>query len=481
MGMIFFFNPQARVHVYNKMDAEDLLKMRCTSHQINQEIEDHMSFNVKLDQSYKCFRQLLRLRISSCAVANFTMKSVPPKRLFSFPEKVRKLVCDGVISKRILDIIISRCTHLTTLILTHETLRIHGLISSKSVQNKLTFLKTLSLQVLRNPGDDQSELNSNVSVLLSSRFPSLATLKCYVSLCGNWVPLLKFIERHAQSVKELVLETGDLSDRENTIKYLHSNPHNQIWSFLNRKKLQSLDLKRFELHDDLLNLNFTVLDVWQQILAAQQTLIYFRLHSPGELSESLLRVILNNNQVNLKEISVSNIKHVIERPIFNLHMFSRCTKLEVLSITNTMMNSREVNDRNIHLCNMDVLPVSLTELIISGYCFDINEISTFTYNAASLKHIVITDAGPMSYSQLLCNIMKNSPFLEYINVRPIVSPNGESAVIPTPETIEGNQDRTLLSKLYSKFMNAPYDPLDDLNGFEAFLLPQDRQWISDNV
>jgi hypothetical protein len=125
------------------------------------------------------------------------------------------------------------------------------------------------------------------------------------------------------------------------------------------------------------------------------------------------------------------------------------------------------------MIHMQTLPNTLERFHTIGFTFSGDDLVNLTNNSPSLKELLIMDAGNMKYSTVIGNILRNCEDLEYVSIRPVVA-RASSAE-------DWRAEVRALSKLYSRFMGLTYDPIDDMDGFEADLNQVDRDWIKENI
>lgn len=487
--------------IYGILASRDLLNMRLLSRDIKKEVDEHMSFHLKFDQSNSATRlkRLLLLRIRSCHMVHFASRRLFHRctKLFSYPNRLKKLTFDGVVSSSNLLKVLNQCCRVKHLVFTHQTLGIEGLIQSVKFDpciQKLNAVTHLDLQLLRYPQGDPFEAEENIEAFLRATFPNLQSFRLYFSLWGNFSSLLKFLDRHRQTLKELELQVGDRGDSLNTESYLKANPM-KIMDH-ERKNLATLNLTQFRFRDDVLNLNQPAKELIVNILLAQKQLQVFQFYSPGELSWSMLRSVILSNESSLTEIVVYNVQTTVPEEggprrqqipenqanqvpelYMDMSIFSKCSQLKTLALSCASSNG---NDPNVvgtvmaKMTNLHCISCSVERLHLTGFTLDGQELVSLTQTGENkLKEVLIADAGAMRYSDVLNSFLKNCINLSYLNVRPVVLQAANEQL--------WWKEVHKLSQLYERFMGISYDPIDDLEGFEANISDSDKEWLESYV
>lgn len=470
---------QVRVTIYQMLPYNDLLNIRLVSKKSKEEVEEHVDFHLKFDQyNTSRLKRLLSLRVKSCHVVHFTSRKLfrSPK-IFTHPSHLKKLTFDGIISSVNLSRILKQASSLEQLHLTHQTLGIEGLVDARfpKILQKLNSLSHLNLQLLRYPQGDPHETEENVEVFLRSTFPHLYSFHLYYSLWGNFSTLLSFLQRHSPTLRELELQIGDRGDSHNTKTYLRTTPF-QINSTL-RKSLLSLKLTKFRFRDDVLNLNPAATELITGILLNQRSLNVIHFHSPGELSWTNLTSVIANNKNSLTEVVVYNVQCGGRLPTneltLDMSIFSQCSHLKTLALSCASSNG---NDPNVvgavvmRMTNLNNISPSVERLHLTGFTLDGDELMKLANSkSASLKEVLIADAGAMRYSDVITAFLTKCGHLSYLNVRPVVLQAANEEL--------WWKEVGKLTKLYERFMGIQFDPIDDLEGFEANIKPEDREWL----
>ncbi|CAL8135511.1 unnamed protein product [Orchesella dallaii] len=480
---------EVRVGIYEMLPYPDLLNMRLISRTVKKEVDEHMNFHLKFDQSNSGkMKRLLLQRIKSCHIVYFPKRLNYTSKVFTHPKRVKKLMFDGLISKANLLKVLNQCPSVEQLIFTHETLGIEGLIEANRFDvclQHLNSLTHLNLQMLRYPLGDPFESQENIEAFLRATFPNLCSFRLYFSLWGNFSSLLKFLVRHCEHLQELELQVGDRGDSKYTERYLKTSPLRI--SDNERKHLESLNLTKFCYRDDVLNLNGVVEELIMSILLKQRHLKVLQFYSPGELSWSTLRAIVLANERTLKEVVVYNVQSTPNEPrrennnaalqvpqiTADMSMFTKCSQLKTLALSCTSSNG---NDPNVvgtvvmKMNNLHCISSSIESLHLTGFTLDGQELVNLTNIGDNrLKEVLLADAGTMRYSDVLTCFLKNCRNLCYLNVRPVVLQAANEQV--------WYKEIRKLSKLYERFMGIPYDPIDDLEGFEANIREEDKDWL----
>lgn len=468
--------------------------MRRVNQQIKGEIEEHMDFHLKIDQANtpRLKKNLSSLRLRSCHIVHFnSRKIIRNAQIFANPGRIKKLTFDGVVSTTNLHRILNQCSKVECLVFTHQTLGIDRLIEPTKFDHcmrKLDSLNTLDLQLLRYPQGDPFETEENIDAFLRATFANLKSFRLCFSLWGNFTSLLGFLERHRKTLKELELQVGDRGDSQNTESYLTASPMTIEKSV--RLNLMSLNLTKFCFRDDVLNLNNTAKDLILSILMEQRQLKVLHFHTPEELSWNMLSAVISANENSLTEVVVYNLQSSIGRARqnnnnnngewenvqaaeLNMNILSKCTNLKSLVLSCSSSNG---NDPNVvgsvimKMANLHLIPTSIERLHLNGFTLDAQELVSLTERVENrFKEVIIADAGTMKYSDVLCSFLKNCANLSYLNVRPVVL---QAANEPIWWKEVGK-----LTMLYERFMGIQYDPIDDLEGFEANISDSDKEWI----
>lgn len=491
--------------IYKALPYTDLLTMRLINHQFKSEVEEHVDFHLKFDQTNTTrLRKLLHLRLKSCHIVHFTSRRLfrngnitsTTAKVFSHPLRIKKLTFDGSLSTTNLLRIINQCTSVEHLIFTHQTLGLDGVIDTIKfdrciLQQRLASVTHLNLQLLRYPQGDPFETEENIEAFLRSTFPRLLSFRLYFSLWGNFSTLLPFLERHRGSLKELELQVGDRGDSYNTETYLKTSPL-RIPDNL-RRNLLSLKLTKFRFRDDVLNLNAAAKDLIMGILLEQKQLQVLQFYSPGELSWNMLTSVITTNESYLTEVVVYNIQSnvgggarvnpapaaQVQVPEINMDMsvFSKCNHLKTLALSCSSSNG---NDPNVigsvimKMTNLHRISSSIERLHLTGFTLDGEELCMLSQKEDnSFKEVLIADAGTMKYSDVLNSFLKNCQNLSYLNVRPVILQAATDQL--------WWKEVGKLTKLYERFMGIQYDPIDDLEGFEANINESDKEWLKTSV
>jgi hypothetical protein len=483
-----------RVKVYQTLDYKSTLALRVTNKKIKSEVDTHLKLSIKLDQTYRGFRKLCRHRIQSCKVVNLTYHNLPKGSLFKHPSKLKEISFDGNISLQNFLRIVAYCDQLKSVSFTHETLgQQPRLLSNGRVQQCLETnfrnLTTLSIQFLRYPLDNPLQPIRNVEVLLSLYMPQLKTFKLFFSLWGDWLPVLKFLERHVNSLKEIELHVGDRGDSRNTAYFYRSNHPSQLVDAIDESRLKTLTLRSFHFRDDVLNLNPFVKCIVLNILESQRKLEALEFHSPGDLTITNLRRIVVKNEATLTEVVIYNLKNFIEAPqvqannapqqgglVMDASVFKNCKNLKTLALSCANFQPPRygvIDLGSIKLIKIDDIPIGVERLHLNGFTLNEDELVRLSQRAGDMKEVLIVDAGSMKYSSVLNSLLRNCSKLEYLNVRPVATRASNEA--------SWFSEVKELSNLYLHFMGVPFDPIDDLEGFEAKIGNEDRAWIQDNV
>lgn len=473
--------------------------MRLINHRLKEEVEEHMPFHLNFDQSNPAtLKRLLNLRIKSCHIGHFNSKRLFMRnsKIFIHPKRLRKLIFDGAISRTNLMKILNQSCSVEQLIFTHQTLGVQGLIIPAAFDRCLQRLKAvthLNLQLLRYPQGDPFEAEENIDAFFRAVFPNLESFRLYFSLWGNFSSLLKFLDRHRSTLKELELQVGDRGDSINTENYLRVSPTLVNESL--RKNLLTLNLSKFRFRDDVLNLNASAKDLIMSILMSQKRLQVLEFCSPGELSWNMLKSVIITNEQFLTEVVVYSLQTTLngannanrrerlndnieplEVPevVLDMSVFSRCSHLKTLALSCASSNGNDpqvVGTVVMKMINLQSISNCIERLHLTGFTLDGQDlIHLASKEGNNLKEVLIADAGSMRYSYVLNSFLKRCRRLKYLNVRPVVLQAANDEL--------WWREIEMLSELYERFMGITYDPIDDLEGFEANIKESDREWLS---
>ena len=477
--------------IYKKLKNEDVLNMRLVSAHVKKEIDEHVDFHVILDQSYRRFRQLCSYRIRSLKVNHLARKMSKDGLNFSYPERIQEIIFDGVISQPNLSKMLTTCKNLQHLVFTHETLGQSNLFKSESLiksLQQLRFIKSLNLQLLRYPASDPFVDEVNVSAFLNLTLPHLTTFKLFYSVRGNWKKLLIFLQRHAETLKCLELQAGDQADSMHTQIYLNAYPSKDIQNELDLNQLFKMRLTEFRFRDDVLFLNPPVKNIIFDLIARQSSLEVFHFHSPGDFTLKQLKELIQANAETVVDVTINNLKayrrsYLHRQADLALHpsrradmeSFGRCRNLKFLTLSCSPAPSVNPNQEEgipLNLTNLHCLPASLETLHLRGFTFRIEDIKAVTKQLINLKEFILVDGGRIQYSVLINSFLRNCQSLEFLNVRPVIARGSSDS--------SWWKEIKALNLVFSHFLNVPFD-IDDLDGLEARIRPEDRDWIRDNI
>ncbi|CAG7832085.1 unnamed protein product [Allacma fusca] len=420
--------PEVRVMVYKMLPNADVLNMRLVNRLVKKEIDEYMDFHIILDQSYRKFRQLCNFRIRSIKV-NLLSRRINHGLHLSYPERVKKVIFDGLVSPANLMKILTLCKHVQELVFTHETLGF-----------------------------------------------------------SDTPPVIRLWMKHAETLKCLELQAGDQADAIQTEIYLQAFPSKCIEHEVDLEQLKRMKLTDFRFRDDVLFLNTPVKNIIVDLISRQTKLQVFHFHSPGDLTWKQLKELVTINVETITDITINNLK-AYRRSFLHRHAdlilhpsrradmecFSNCKKLKHLTLSCSpppSMNPNQEEGIPLNLVNLQSLPSALETLYLRGFTFRMDEILTLTKYLPNLREFVLVDGGRIQYSVLINGFLRNCHSLEFLNVRPVIARGSSDS--------SWWKEIRALNLVFNYFMKVPFD-IDDLDGLEARIRPEDRDWISTNI
>lgn len=468
--------------------------MRLVSVQVKKEIEHNLSFSIRVDyQIFRSCQRLMNLRVDTCTILSLQKRSNHGRKLtlFQYPERLKKFIFDGAINPSSLNQILGSCIRVQELTFTNEALRYSKPFRMcrklRTNLENLSLLTHLSLQFTRHPRGDPFYTDCNIAFFLDSTFQNLRSFRLCYSLWGNWIDLFLFLIRHVDSLRNLELQCGDRNDATHTSSYLAKAGRN-LTELVNMNILKKLRLVEFRFRDDVLVLNPEVREIIFDILSQQTSLEIFHFHSPGDMTVRVFAGIAKANQETLQEVVLCNLRTTVV-PVHNgavipfrtttidMGIFSKCVKLRSLELScapTPANNPNQLETLPLQMMDLKSLPISLERLNFTGFRFFSEDIVTLSQKATNLRELLVMESGRMRYSTILTNVLKNCPQLQCLVVSPLTT-RGSSVECWWYEHRE-------LNKLYQRFMKTGYDPLEDLDGFEARdINDADREWIKENM
>lgn len=147
------------------MNWPDRLNARSGCKQLKREIDQSATFTVRIDDNLnKRYRNLLKLHVASCIVDNWTHFGTSSKSklpFLSYPHRLKKIVFNGKIKRKMVAHFLTKCPQIEALICTHELLgTCPNVFKTKRIEQQLLNLhnlSTLELQLLRSPEEGYGE------------------------------------------------------------------------------------------------------------------------------------------------------------------------------------------------------------------------------------------------------------------------------------------------------------------------------------
>ena len=163
-----------------------------------------------------------------------------------------------------------------------------------------------------------------------------------------------------------------------------------------------------------------------------------------------------------------------QRIVLDMNMFSKCTNLVILALSCSPSNNpNQIDPVPIRMTQIHKIPPSIIRLHVTGFTFNRDEMVYLTDHLPNLKELLLSDTGKMRYAYVITSILKNCHSLEYVNITPVRIRGGTSGI--WFDEIEE------LNILFQRFLKINYDPIDEMNGFEARITDEDREWIRNEL
>jgi len=392
------------------MSQNEVLNLRLVCQDWRKEIDDHYGgWKIQIDDKSPYLKLLLELRVTKCAIINFSKSSpLGPEKIFKNPDLVKDIEisedCDEyfeIISPQNLHYLLKSCfRNLKTLTLSLTENLLNNPCSSENFQGYS--FQNLRILIITLQKDKPDTMDTPLSIqedsllhqIITAPMPKLSTINviCDVQLSQSSdarvaYDVLGFITRHGKILEQIVYQNHWYGDEESPVDFSALDFHTIDLSLL--KKVNQL--KTFEITLSTVKV-MALKNAWKLLLDYQTKLEDCKVYDLPISSVFLKHILTSNfgtlNSIEIGELVAQDIVLIDgnERRVFDMSVFRNCVNLLSLNLDNNEYNVQPHIGRPM-LQNLSRLPPQLKLLDLSEFSICSEDVLEFIRNHRSLYSV----------------------------------------------------------------------------------------------